>query len=95
MRSSAPLGDTITMAQDIAEASQSIDSLLQQLPQIFDAEEMELQRIDALQKERADMCRQVQEAWRHAEQALLEVQRVHGSVADKVLASRETALDHR
>ncbi len=94
-RSSAPLGDTTAMAQDIAEASQSIDSLLQQLPQAFDAEEVELQRIDALQRERTDVCREVQEACRHAEQALLEVQRVHGSVADEVLAGRETALDHR
>ena len=91
-RSSASLGDTASMAQDVVEASQSIDSLLQQLPQAFGAEEVELQRIDALQRERADMCREVQDAWGHAEQILLEVQRMHGSIADRVLAAQETSL---
>ena len=91
-RSSASLGDTAAMAQDVVEASQSIDSLLQQLPQACGTEEVELQRIDALQKERADVCSEVQDAWGHAEQTLLEVQRMHGSIADRLLAARDSSL---
>ena len=88
------LGDTAAMAQDIVEASQSIDSLLRQLPQAFGTEEEDLQRVDALQKERADMYKQVQNAWTHAEQALLEVQGVHSSLAEGLLGCPRE-LDHR
>ena len=86
------------MARDIVEASQCIDSLLQQLPQAFGTEEEELQRIDGLQTKRAAICREVQDARDHAEQALQEVQTVHGSITDRVLAAPETALqglEHR
>lgn len=82
------------MAQDVVQASQDIDSLLRQLPLAFGTEEEELRRVDALQKERADMCQQVQDAWTHAEQALLEVQGVHSSIA-KGLLGCQRELDHR
>ena len=88
-RSSAPLGDTAAMAQEIVEASQSIDTLIQKLPQSFGTEEEELQNINALQKERADICREVQDSWECAEQALLEVQKAYGSIADGLLNAQE------
>jgi len=90
-RSSAPLGDTAAMAQEIVEASQSIDTLIQKLPRSFGIEEEELQNINALQKERADICRGVQASWEYAEQALLEVHKAHGSIADGLLNARAPA----
>lgn len=90
-RSSAPLGDTVTMAKEIVDASHSIDTLLRRLPQSLGTEEEELERIDSLQKQRAEICREVQSSWEAAEQTLAEVQRVHGAIADDMLQG----LEHR
>lgn len=90
-RSSAPLGDTATMAKEIVEASHSIDTLLQRLPQSFGTEEEELERIDSMQKQRAEICREVQRSRKATEQTLAEVQRVHGAIADDMLQG----LEHR
>ena len=50
-RLSATLGDTEAMAQEVLEASRSIDSLLQRLPSSFSTEAEELGRIGSLQVE--------------------------------------------
>ncbi len=90
-RSAPPLGDTASMAKEIVEASHNIDTLLQRLPQSFGTQEEELERIDSLQKERAEIYREVQSSWEAAQQTLAEVQGWHGAIADDVLQG----LEHR
>ena len=78
------------MAQEIVEASHSIDSLLQRLPDSFSAEEDELKRIGSLQAELDSVLRDVQSSRDLAEQALIEVQEMHASVAGDLLQAKRS-----
>ena len=89
-RSSAPLGDTEAMAQEVVETSHSIYSLLQRLPDSFSAEEDELRRIGSLQVELDTVLREVQSSRELAEQALIEVQEMHASVAEGLLQAKHS-----
>ena len=89
-RLSAPLGDTEAMAQEVLEASHSIDSLLQRLPDSFSAEEDELKRIEILQVELDTVLREVQGSRELAEHALIEVQEMHASVAGDLLQAKHS-----
>ena len=89
-RLSAPLGDTGAMAQEIVEASHSIDSLLQRLPDSFGAEEDELKRIGSLQVELDTVLREVQGSRELAEHALMEVQEMHATVAGDLLQAKHS-----
>ena len=89
-RLSAPLGDTEAMAQEIVEASHSINSLLQRLPDSFSAEEDELKRIGSLQVELDTVLQEVQGSRELAEQALIEVQEMHASMAGELLQAKHS-----